>query len=131
MAFSSNSGGGAMADINVTPLVDVMLVLLIIFMVTAPMLSRPLVVSIPQDTEVVQPIKPPSLLLEIGDDGAYRLDGRALTQQQLSERLQDSVVTDPRTVLTVHATSNADYQRVVTAMAQARDSGIVHIGIQP
>ena len=51
--------------------------------------------------------------------------------QQLSERLQDSVVTDPRTVLTLHATSNADYQRVVTAMAQARDSGIVHIGIQP
>ena len=131
MAFSASVRDSAVAEINITPLVDVMLVLLIIFMVSAPMVSRPLAVSIPQNIEVVQPIKPPSLLLEIGDDGAYRLDGRVLTQQQLSERLQDSVVTDPRTVLTVHATSNADYQRVVTAMAQARDSGIVHIGIQP
>ena len=54
-----------------------------------------------------------------------------LTQQQLGERLQDSIVTDPRTVLSVRATSNADYQRVVTAMAQARESGVVNIGFQP
>ena len=48
MAFSSNSGGGPMADINVTPLVDVMLVLLIIFMVTVPPLSYPIQVDLPQ-----------------------------------------------------------------------------------
>jgi biopolymer transport protein ExbD len=131
MAFSASVRDSAIAEINITPLVDVMLVLLIIFMVSAPMISRPLAVSIPQNTQVDQPIKPPSLLLEIGDDGAYRLDGRVLTLEQLGERLQDSIVTDPKTVLTVHATSNADYQRVVTAMAEARDSGVVHIGIQP
>ena len=50
MAFSSNSTGGAMADINVTPLVDVMLVLLIIFMVTAPIASYPIEVNLPQRT---------------------------------------------------------------------------------
>src|SRR3546814_3192911 len=48
MAFSTNSGGGPMADINVTPLVDVMLVLLIIFMVTAPILSYPIDIDLPQ-----------------------------------------------------------------------------------
>ena len=48
MAFASNSGGGAMADINVTPLVDVMLVLLIIFMVTMPIQSVPVDVDLPQ-----------------------------------------------------------------------------------
>src|SRR5688572_20979445 len=48
MAFTSNSGGGPMADINVTPLVDVMLVLLIIFMVTVPPLSYPIQVDLPQ-----------------------------------------------------------------------------------
>ncbi len=48
MAFASGSGGGPMADINVTPLVDVMLVLLIIFMVTAPILSYPIEVNLPQ-----------------------------------------------------------------------------------
>jgi biopolymer transport protein ExbD len=50
MAFASGSGGGPMADINVTPLVDVMLVLLIIFMVTAPILSYPIDVNLPQRT---------------------------------------------------------------------------------
>ena len=50
MAFASNSGGGPMADMNVTPLVDVMLVLLIIFMVTAPILSYPIDIDLPQRT---------------------------------------------------------------------------------
>ena len=131
MAFSAPVRDSAVAEINITPLVDVLLVLLVIFMVSAPMISRPLEASIPQKNKVIEQIKPPMLLLEIGDDGAYRLDGRLLTQQQLGERLQDSLVTDPRTVLTVHATSNADYQHVVTAMAEARDRGVMHIGIQP
>lgn len=131
MAFSASVRDSAVAEINITPLVDVMLVLLVIFMVSAPMISRPLEASIPQKNKVVEQIKPPMLLLEIGDDGAYRLDGRLLTQGQLGERLQDSLITDPRTVLTVHATSNADYQRVVTAMAEARDRRVVHIGVQP
>jgi biopolymer transport protein ExbD len=131
MAFSASVRDSAVAEINITPLVDVMLVLLVIFMVSAPMVSRPLAASIPQENKFVEPIKPPMLLLEVGDDGAYRLDGRLLTQGQLGERLQDSLITDPRTVLTVHATSNADYQRVVTAMAEARDRGVVHIGVQP
>jgi biopolymer transport protein ExbD len=129
--FSASVRDRAVAEINITPLVDVMLVLLIIFMVSAPMISRPLTVNIPQHTQVDQPLKVPSLMLEIADDGAYRLDGRLLSQQQLGERLQDAVVVDPRTVLTVHATSNADYQRVVTAMVEARDSGIETIGIRP
>ena len=61
MAFSSNSGGGPMADINVTPLVDVMLVLLIIFMVTAPILSYPIDIDLPQKslTPPDQPREPP------------------------------------------------------------------------
>jgi biopolymer transport protein ExbD len=55
MAFTSNSGSGPMADINVTPLVDVMLVLLIIFMVTAPALSYPIPVDLPQPSTTPPP----------------------------------------------------------------------------
>ena len=55
MAFTSNSGGGPMADINVTPLVDVMLVLLIIFMVTVPPLSYPIQVDLPQPSTMPPP----------------------------------------------------------------------------
>ena len=56
MAFSSNSSGGAMADMNVTPLVDVLLVLLIIFMVTAPAMSYQIQVDLPQNTNVPPPV---------------------------------------------------------------------------
>ena len=60
MAFSSNSGGGPMADINVTPLVDVMLVLLIIFMITAPLMSHKVKVELPNATLDPRPeSKPP------------------------------------------------------------------------
>ena len=56
MAFSSGSGGGPMADINVTPLVDVMLVLLIIFMITAPLMTHKVVVKLPEATLTTKPI---------------------------------------------------------------------------
>lgn len=131
MAFSTAVRDSAVAEINITPLIDVMLVLLVIFMVSAPMIARPLDASLPQESKFVASIKPPMLRLEISDDGAYRLDGRVLKQQQLGERLRDSVATDPRTVLTVHASSNTHYQRVVTALSAARDEGVVNIGMQP
>ncbi len=130
MAFSASVRDSALAEINITPLVDVMLVLLVIFMVTAPLVTRPLDASLPQTTPPIV-IKPPQLLLEIADDGSYRLDGRLLGQNQLGERLQMAAAGDARTVLSVRATSNADYQRVVTALAEARNSGITQIGVQP
>ena len=72
MAFASNSGSGPMADMNVTPLVDVMLVLLIIFMVTAPILSYPIDIDLPQPTlnpppQTVDP--PPPIKLRIDQTG--------------------------------------------------------------
>ena len=116
---------------NITPLVDVMLVLLVIFMVSAPLISRPIDARLPQVTPPIETIKPPQLQLTVADDGSYRLDDRSLTAEELWQRLDDAVVTDPHTVLRVHASSNADYQRVVTALAEARNRGIVDIGVQP
>ena len=130
MAFSASMRGSELSEMNITPLVDVMLVLLVIFMVTVPLVTQPVDARLPQPVPPID-ITPPQLQLEIGDDGAYRLDGRLLTDQQLRERLQDAVAGDARTALSVSATSNADYQRVVTALAEARDSGIAHLGVQP
>ena len=69
MAFSSNSSGGPMADINVTPLVDVMLVLLIIFMITAPLMTHKVVVKLPQATLDERPSTGPPDTLAIQDNG--------------------------------------------------------------
>lgn len=131
MAFANSVRDSAVAQINITPLVDVMLVLLVIFMVSAPMVARPLQANLPTTAPPTDRIKPPQLQLEIGDDGGYRLDGRPVTQQQLGASLQQAVIGNADAVLSVRASSDADYQRVVTALAEARNSGVVHIGMQP
>src|SRR4249919_2359512 len=78
MAFSSNSSGGAMADINVTPLVDVLLVLLIIFMVTAPPLQYPIQVDLPQPSTnpPPTPVDPPEpIRIHIDPSGTVNWNG--------------------------------------------------------
>lgn len=131
MAFSASVRDSRVAEMNITPLVDVMLVLLVIFMVSAPLVSQPIQASLPQSTPPIDAIKPPNLRLMVADDGSYRLDDRLLTPTELWQQLDDAVISDPRTTLRVSATSNADYQRVVTALAEARQRGIVDIAVQP
>jgi biopolymer transport protein ExbD len=130
MAFSVSARDSMVSEMNITPLVDVMLVLLVIFMVSAPLVSQPIRASLPQSTPPIEVTRPPSLRLTVGDDGSYRLDERLLTSAELWQRLDDAVISDPRTTLRVSAASNADYQRVVTALAEARQRGIVDIAMQ-
>jgi len=127
MAFSATARPSALAEMNVTPLVDVMLVLLIIFMVTAPLLSRPLDLALPQATPPVDQAKPLILSLDVAADGSLRLDDRPLSTADLRGRLDDALRSDPKTVLTLHASPDADYQQVVTALAQVRASGIQQV----
>lgn len=127
MAFSATARPSALAEMNVTPLVDVMLVLLIIFMVTAPLLSRPLDLALPQSTPPIDQAKPLILSLDVAADGSLRLDDRPLSAADLRVRLDDALRSDPKAVLTLHASSDADYQQVVTALAQIRASGIQQV----
>lgn len=132
MAFSAASARDSMvAEMNITPLVDVMLVLLVIFMVSAPLVSQPIQASLPQSTLPTDTIRAPSLRLTVGDDGSYRLDERLLASTELWQRLDAAVISDPRITLRVSASANADYQRVVTALAEARQRGIADIALQP
>ncbi|MET0718108.1 MAG: biopolymer transporter ExbD [Pseudoxanthomonas sp.] len=131
MAFSATARGSAVAEMNITPLVDVMLVLLVIFMVSTPLLTKTVDAGLPQVTsEQRDRIKPLQLQLEVGDDGSYRLDGRPLSASETWERLGEAAISDPNAVLRVHASSGADYQQVVTALAEARNRGIVNLSVQ-
>lgn len=127
MAFSATARPSALAEMNVTPLVDVMLVLLIIFMVTAPLLSRPLDLSLPQGRDTPSSDKPSVLSLDVAADGTLRLDDRPLSARDLRVRLDDALRSDPKTVLTLSASPDADYQQVVTALAEVRASGIEQV----
>ena len=133
MAFSSNSASGApMADINVTPLVDVMLVLLIIFMVTAPILSYPIDIDLPQrsstpppDTNPPEPIK-----LRIDAAGQVFWNDSPTPISALRNMMQSEVERDPKNQPTLEIDTNdeADYGVLAKVLATARNADMQKIG---
>ena len=128
MAFSAPAGRSELAEINITPLVDVMLVLLVIFMVTAPLLSRPIDVVLPQRTDRQIEQQPPNdLVLKVGLGGSYTLDDRPVTLAALRTLMDEARLSDPKTVLHVEAVEGAEYQQLVDALAQVEASGIRNI----
>ncbi|MFZ5637974.1 MAG: ExbD/TolR family protein [Pseudomonadota bacterium] len=133
MAFASNSGSGPMADINVTPLVDVMLVLLIIFMVTAPILSYPIDIDLPQRTtnppeNPVEP--PPPIKLRIDSAGTVYWNDSTTPVSALRSMMQAEVERDPRNQPTLEIDMNEDAQYEVLAkvLASAKDAQMLKIG---
>lgn len=132
MAFSDAVKDSPVAEINITPLVDVMLVLLVIFMITMPILAQPVDATLPQVTQRLDLVEqPPSLRLQVNDAGDYLLDGRVYVADALWQRFEEAAAEDPRTALRVSATSAADYQHVVTALSEARERGLRNIAMQP
>jgi biopolymer transport protein ExbD len=130
--FAGDSRSGqAMAEINITPLVDVMLVLLIIFMVAAPMVTRTLDLRLPQAPIPPVPVtKPPRINLSVQADGSYVLDGAVLGERALQAALSDVARGAPNTIVAIEANENADYQAFTGALAAARNSGITNIALE-
>ena len=130
MAFSSNSsGGGPMADINVTPLVDVMLVLLIIFMITAPLMTHKVKVKLPQATLSVKPIlKTPPVTLAIKADGSRYWNDEPVNASKLDQYLAIIIQKDPQPQVNVRADANAKYGIINDAVQTLRKAGIRKVG---
>jgi biopolymer transport protein ExbD len=133
MAFSSNSAAGApMADINVTPLVDVMLVLLIIFMVTAPILSYPIDIDLPQQTTTPPPdTHPPDpVKLRIDGSGQVFWNNSPTPVSALRNLMESEVERDPNNQPTLEIDTNdeADYGILAKVLATARNANMQKIG---
>ncbi|GAA4789185.1 biopolymer transporter ExbD [Lysobacter hankyongensis] len=132
MAFASNSGSGPMADINVTPLVDVMLVLLIIFMVTAPILSYPIDIDLPQPNRQPPPETepPPPIKLRIDAAGAVYWNDSTTPISALRNMMQAEVERDPNNQPTLEIDMNEDarYEILAKVLASAKDSDMKKIG---
>jgi len=131
MAFSSNSGGGPMADINVTPLVDVMLVLLIIFMITAPLMSHKVKVELPQanlrDIEakpmVVQPIT-----ITVTEQGNLYWNDQPITKDQIESRLSVEAQKTPQPPINVRGDRTTKYRVVQEVVQVAQNQGMRKVG---
>ena len=133
MAFASNSGSGPMADINVTPLVDVMLVLLIIFMVTAPILSYPIDIDLPQKTNnpPENPKEPPEpVKLRIDQSGQVYWNDSPTPVSALRSMMASEVERDPanQPTLEIDMNEDAQYEVLAKVLASAKDSDMKKIG---
>ena len=133
MAFASNSGGGAMADINVTPLVDVMLVLMIIFMVTMPIQSVPVDVDLPQKTDKPpeNPKEPPEpISLRIDGSGQVFWNDSPTPVSALQKMMETEVERDPtnQPELQIDTNENAEYGVLAKVLAAAKNAQMVKIG---
>lgn len=126
MAYNNNS---YQSEINVTPFVDVVLVLLIIFMITAPMLDQGVEIDLPQTKEVdVLPTDTEHLVLTIQKDGKVFLDNYEVELTNLEERI-NVLVTEKQRALFIKADTTVPYGVVVDIMGRVKAAGIQNLGI--
>jgi biopolymer transport protein ExbD/biopolymer transport protein TolR len=118
-----------LADINVTPLVDVMLVLLIIFMVTAPLLAKGMKVNLPQ-AKAAQPLNPKEpIVVAVSKDGKIALGADEVTADALVDGIRAMMGEDTGRVVHVRGDKEANYGDVVAVMDKLATNGITHIAI--
>jgi len=124
MAFHTQSDQEMMSEINVTPLVDVMLVLLVVFIVTAPLLSQSLEVKLPKTAAVTTRMDTKQQVVTINAEGKIALDSIALSDEKLAQRLADAAAGKDNFELHVHADETVPYGRVAQVMAIAQHAGV-------
>lgn len=132
MAFGGFDKQGAarpMAEINMIPLIDVMLVLLVIFIVTAPLLTHAIKVDLPKvETRPAVASTEETVTLDLRADGALFWNGEAIPEQALGTRLAEAAVR-ATAVLHIRADKATTYEQLARVMAEAQGAGVTQIGL--
>ncbi|MBE2262103.1 MAG: biopolymer transporter ExbD [Burkholderiaceae bacterium] len=129
MAFGTqDEPDEVMNEINMTPLVDVMLVLLIIFIITIPVMKHAVNVELPRASNEREVVKPETVRLSVDADGAYYWNDGKVSDDALPALLQAEAARNPQPDLHIRGDRNTRYERVAQAMAAAQQAGLRKIG---
>ena len=129
MAMSAGGNeGGVMAEINVTPLVDVMLVLLIIFMITAPLMSHKVQIDLPEAVAQPNEQDPRTITLAVKSTGEIYWNDESVTKEWLQSQLRVEARREPQAELQLRADKTTEYGELMKIVAVAKNSGMKKVG---
>lgn len=132
MAMSTGGGGGLTNEINVTPMIDVLLVLLIIFMLVVPMSRKAIDLQLPDPTEQESSANPPpQIVLEVLPGDRYLVNKEPLSKATLPKRLKEIYDGRPEKIIFVKGDPKTRYSDVIYAMDVSRGAGVKVIGVSP
>ena len=118
-----------LAEINTTPLVDVMLVLLIIFLITIPVINTSVAVRLPREANQLQQTLPGTVVISVDAAGAsYWFDARLSDAQSLRDKLQQTAAQTPQPEVHIRGDARADFEAVARLLSAAQQAGIARIG---
>jgi biopolymer transport protein ExbD len=126
--FNKSGDSAPMAEINMVPLIDVMLVLLVIFIITAPLLTHAVKIDLPRATSSTNQTKPDNIQLGIRADGDVFWNGDLVDAATLDARMQSAAAINPQPEVHIRADRTTEYQHVATVMAAAARAGLGKIG---
>jgi biopolymer transport protein TolR len=127
MSFTPGSKHGQMAEINMTPLIDVMLVLLIIFMVAAPMLTTGVDVNLPE-SRTGKSLDSEAVTVSLARDGRLQFEQRFVEEGMLKKLLREKAATGRKRPVLVRADHNIPYGRVIAVVDAIREAGFTQVG---
>jgi len=130
MAFggSLNNDDEVLSDINMVPLIDVMLVLLIIFIITVPVLTHSVQIDLPRADRLPNRVRPETVNLSVTTDGSVFWNEARVTDAQLGQRLQAAARQTPQPEIHIRADRKLEYERVAQVMASVQRSGLLRLG---
>jgi len=127
-SFDSKGSGNTMSEINMVPLIDVMLVLLVIFIITAPMLSHSIKINVPQVRAEPVEQEPVIIDLAVNDLGQIFWNEQPVEQEELTERFRQESKKDPQPQLRIRADVDTRYEILAQVMGSARAGGMKRMG---
>jgi biopolymer transport protein TolR len=119
-----------MSEINVVPYIDVMLVLLVIFMITAPLMAQGVKVNLPKaKAHPIDSVRPENLVVTVDSAGRYYLEGKSIAPSALVDRVAGAIKAKPKSSVQVRGDRDVNYGNVVKLMALLQDAGVPSVGL--